>query len=118
MFCSKAPAVLFRSNYLKRFVVLKHCKDDVADFMHHCSYSHGFLFAGAFPGVIVINHRIHGHAVPFINLYVIEGDHVKDTSGKAGAALGHMDLVAIELSGLFHGGIKPKVGIKLFRGRK
>ena len=118
MFRSKAPAVLLRSNYLKRFVVPKHGKDDVTDFMHDGSHSHSFFLARAFPDVIVINHRVHGHAASFINLYVIECGHVKDTPGKTGTTLGHMDFVAIELSRLFHSWVKPKVSIKLLGGRK
>ena len=55
---------------------------------------------------------------PFRNLYVIERGHVKNTPGKAGTTLGHMDFITVEFSGLFNSGVKPKVGIKLFRGRK
>lgn len=47
-----------------------------------------------------------------------DSGHVKDPSGKAGATLGHMDFIAIEFPRLFDSGVKPKVGIKLFRGRK
>ena len=43
---------------------------------------------------------------------------MKDPPGKAGATLGHMDLIAREFSGLLDSGVKPKVGVKLFRRRK
>ena len=43
---------------------------------------------------------------------------MKNTPGKAGATFGHMDLIAMEFPGLFDSRVKPKVGVKLFRGRK
>ena len=118
MFRSKAPTVLFWSDELERFVIPKHGKDDVADLMHDSAHCYRFLLAGALPGVVIINHRIYRCAAPFINLYVIERDHVKDTSGKAGATFGHMDFISIEFPRLFYGRVKPKVSVKLFRGRK
>ena len=78
----------------------------------------GFFLQEHLPGVVVVNYRIHRCAASFSNLYVIERGHMKNPSGKAGATLGHMYFIAIELSGLFDSGVKPKVGVKLFRGRK
>ena len=118
MFRSKAPTVLFWSDELERFVIPKHGKDDVADLMHDSAHCYRLFLAGTLPGVIVVNHRIHRRAAPFINFYVIERDHVKDPSGKAGATFGHMDFIAIEFPRLFYGRVKPKVSVKLFRGRK
>ena len=118
MLCGKALAVFLRGDDLEGFVIPEHSKDDVADFMHDSAHCYRLFLAGTLPGVIVVNHRIHRHAASFINLYVIECDHVKDTSGKAGATFGHMDLIAIEFPRLFDGRIKPKVSVKLFRGRK
>ena len=118
MFCGKASAVFFRSDDLKRFVIPKHGKDDVTDLMHDSAHCYWLFLAGALPGVIVVDHRIHRCAAPFINLYVIERGHVKDPSGKAGATLGHMDFIAIEFPRLFYRRVKPKVSVKLFRGRK
>ena len=86
--------------------------------MHDSAHCYWLFLAGALPGVIVVDHRIHRCAAPFINLYVIERGHVKNTPGKAGATFGHMDFIAIEFSGLFDSGVKPKVGIKLFREEK
>lgn len=116
MFCGKAPAVFFWSNYFERLAIPKHGKDDVADLMHDSAHRYRLLLAGAFPGVVIINHRIHRCAAPLVSLYVIECGHVKDTSGETGATFGHMDFIAIEFAGLFDGRIKPKVSVKLFRG--
>lgn len=118
MLCGKPPAVLFRSDNLERFVVPKHGKDDVADLMHDSAHCYWLFLSGTHPGVVVVNYRIHRCAAPFINLYVIERGHVKNPSGKGGATLGHMYFIAIEFPGLFDSGVKPKVGVKLFRGRK
>ena len=118
MLCGKAPAVLLRSDDLEGFVIPKHGKNDVADFMHDSAHCYRLFLAGTLPGVIVVNHRIHRRAASLINFYVIERDHVKDPSGKAGATFGHMDFIAIEFPRLFDGRIKPKVSINLFRGRK
>ena len=118
MFCGKASAVFFRSDDFKRFVIPEHGKDDVADLMHDSAHCYWLFLPGALPGVIVVNYRIHRCAASFINLYVIERGHVKNTPGKAGATFGHMDFIAIEFSGLFDSRVKPKVGVKLFRGRK
>ena len=118
MLRSKVPAVFLRSDDLKRFLIPKHGKDDVTDLMHDSAHRYWLFLAGALLGVIVVDHRIHRCAAPFRNLYVIERGHVKNTPGKAGTTLGHMDFIAIEFSGLFDSGVKPKVGIKLFRGRK
>ena len=118
MLCGKAPAVLLRSDDLEGFVIPEHGKNDVADLMHDSAHCYCLFLAGTLPGVVVVNYRIHGCAAPFINLYVIERNHMKNPSGKAGAALGHMYFIAIELSGLFDSRVKPKVGVKLFRGRK
>ena len=118
MLCSKASAVFFRSDDLKRFVIPEHGKDDVADLMHDSAHCYRLFLAGTLPGVVVVNYRIHRCAASFGNLYVIERGHMKNPSGKAGATLGHMYFIAIELSGLFDSGVKPKVGVKLFRGRK
>ena len=78
----------------------------------------GFFLAGTLLGVVVVNHRIHRRAASFINLYVIECGHVKDTSSKAGATFGHMDFIAIEFPRLFDSRVKPKVSVKLFSGKK
>ena len=118
MLCGKTPAVFFWSDYFKRFAIPKHGKDDITDLMHDSTHCYCFLLAGAFPGVVIINRRIHRRAAPLINLYVVKCDHVKDTSGKAGATFGHVDFIAIEFSRLFDGRVKPKVGVKLFGGRK
>ena len=118
MLCSKASAVFFRSDDLKRFVIPEHGKDDVTDLMHDSAHCYWLFLTGTLPGVVVVNYRIHRCAAPFINLYVIECCHMENPSGKAGATLGHMYLIAIELPGLFDSGVKPKVGVKLFRGRK
>ena len=109
MLRSKAPAVLFRSDDLKRLVIPKHSKDDVADLMHDSTHCYWLFLAGTLPGVIIIDHGIYRCAAPFINLYIIECSHVKDPSGKAGATFGHMDFIAIEFPRLFDGRIKPKV---------
>ena len=45
----------------------------------HCYW---LFLPGALPGVIVVNYRIHRCAASFINLYVIERGHVKNTPGK------------------------------------
>lgn len=118
MLRSKAFAVFFRSDDLKRFVIPKHGKDNVADLMHDSAHCYWLFLAGALPGVVVVNYRIHRCAAPLINLYVIERDHMKNPSGKAGATFGHMDFIAIEFSGLFDSGVKPKVGVKLFGEEK
>ena len=118
MLCGKAPAVLFRGDDLEGFVIPEHGKDDVADLMHDSAHCYRLFLAGTLLGVEVVNHRIHRRAASFINLYVIECDHVKDTSGKAGAAFGHMDFIAIEFPRLFDGRVESKVSVKLFRGRK
>ncbi len=74
----------------------------------------GFFLARTLSCVVVVNDRIHRCAASFINLYVIECDHVKNPSGKAGTAFGHMDFIAIEFSRLFDGRVKPKVSVKFF----
>lgn len=76
------------------------------------------FLAGAFPGIIVVNHGGNKCAVSLINLYVIECGHVKDMPGQAGDRLGHMDFIAIEFPGLFDSEDNSKVGLSLFRGRK
>ena len=96
----------------------KHGKDNVTDLMHDSAHCYWLFLARAFPGVIVVNHRIHRCAAPLSNLYVIKRSHVKNSSGKAGAAFGHMDFISIEFPRLFYGRVKPKVSVKLFRGRK
>ena len=111
MFRSKAPAVLLRSDDLKRLVIPKHGKNDVTDLMHDGAHCYRLFLTGAFPGVIVVNHRIDREAAPFIHFYVMECDHVQNPSGKAGATLGHMYLIAIEFPGLFDSRVKPKVGV-------
>ena len=109
MLCGKAPAVLLRSDDLEGFVIPEHGKNDVADLMHDSAHRYRLFLAGTLPGVIVVNHRIHRRAAPFINFYVIERDHVKDPSGKAGATFGHMDFIAIEFSRLFDSGEAGRV---------
>ena len=106
---SESLAVLFRSDDLERFVISKHGKDDVADLMHDSAHCYWFFLARTLSCVVVVNDRIHRCAASFINLYVIECDHVKNPSGKAGTAFGHMDFIAIEFSRLFDGRVKPKV---------
>ena len=118
MLCGKAPAVLLRSDDLKGFVIPEHGKDDVADLMHDSAHCYRFFLAGTLPGVIVVNHRVYRRAASLIDLYVIERNHVKNTSGKARAPFGHVDFIAIEFPRLFDSGVKPQIGIKLFRGRK
>ena len=76
------------------------------------------FLAGTLPGVVVVNYRIHRCAASFSNLYVIERGHMKNPSGKAGATLGHMYFIAIELSGLFDSGVKPQSRRKAFSGKK
>ena len=118
MLCSKTLAVFLWSNDLKRFVIPKHGKDNVTDLMHDSAHCYWLFLARAFPGVIVVNHRIHRCAAPLSNLYVIKRSHVKNSSGKAGAAFGHMDFISIEFPGLFDSRVKSKVCVKLFWGRK
>ena len=118
MLCGKTPAVFLRRDDLEGFVIPKHGKDDVADLMHDSAHCYRLFLAGTLPGVIVVNYRIHRRTAPLINLYVIERSHVKDTSGKAGATFGHVDFIAIEFPRLFYRRVKPKVSVKLFRGRK
>src|SRR5699024_7675114 len=118
MLCGKTPAVFLRSDDLEGFVIPEHGKDDVTDLMHDSAHCYWLFLAGTLPGVVVVNYRIHRCAAPFINLYVIERGHVKNPSGKTGATLGHMDSIAIEFPGLFDSGVKPKVSVKLFGGRK
>ena len=110
--------MFLRSDDLEGFVIPEHGKDDVTDLMHDSAHCYWLFLAGTLPGVVVVNYRIHRCAAPFINLYVIERGHVKNPSGKAGATLGHMDSIAIEFPGLFDSGVKPKVSVKLFGGRK
>lgn len=118
MLRSKAPVVFFRSDDLKRFVIPKHGKDDVTELMHDSLHCHWLFLAGAFPGILVVNHRGNRCAVSLINLYVIKCGHVKNIPGKAGATLVHMDFIAIEFFGLFDSEDNPKMGLRLFRGRK
>ena len=98
MLRSELLAVLFRGDDLERFVIPKHGKDDVADLMHDRAHCCRFFLAGALPGVVVVNYRIHRCAAPFINLYVIECDHVKNPSGKVGTAFGHMDFSFVSIN--------------------
>lgn len=98
MLRSELLAVLFRGDDLERFVIAKHGKDDVADLMHDSAHCCRSFLAGALPGVVVVNYRIHRCAAPFINLYVIECDHVKNPSGKVGTAFGHMDFSFVSIN--------------------
>ena len=98
MLRSELLAVLFRGDDLERFVIPKHGKDDAADLMHDSAHCCRSFLAGALPGVVVVNYRIHRCAAPFINLYVIECDHVKNPSGKVGTAFGHMDFSFVSIN--------------------
>lgn len=98
MLRSELLAVLFRGDDLERFVIPKHGKDDVADLMHDSAHCCRSFLAGALPGVVVVNYRIHRCAAPFINLYVIECDHVKNPSAKVGTAFGHMDFSFVSIN--------------------
>ena len=98
MLCGKTPAVFLRRDDLEGFVIPKHGKDDVADLMHDSAHCCRSFLAGALPGVVVVNYRIHRCAAPFINLYVIECDHVKNPSGKVGTAFGHMDFSFVSIN--------------------
>ena len=101
--------MFFRSDDLKRLVIPKHGKDDVADLVHDSAHYYWLFLAGTLPGVVVVNYRIHRCTAPFSNLYVIECGHVKNPSGKAGATPGHMYFISIEFPGLFDSGVKPKL---------
>ena len=118
MRCQILLTVFLGSDDLKRFIIPEHGKNDVADFMHDSPDSHVFLLAFAFVGIVVVDNWIYRCFCPFIHLKVIECYHMQDTPGKAGAPLGHMDFVTIELARLLYGRIQTEVGIKLLWGRK
>ena len=118
MLCGKAPAVLLRSDDLKGFVIPEHGKDDVADLMHDSAHCYRFFLAGTLPGVIVVNHRVYRRAASLIDLYVIERNHVKNTSGKARAPFGHVDFIAIEFPRLFLRQGQAQSKRKAFSGKK
>ena len=76
MLRSELLAVLFRGDDLERFVIPKHGKDDAADLMHDSAHCCRSFLAGALPGVVVVNYRIHRCAAPFINLYAVSYTHL------------------------------------------
>ena len=69
--------------------------------------------AVTFADVIMVNDRIYRRFCCFIHFQVVYGDHMKDTPGKAGAPLGHVHPVPVELAGVIHTRIHAKVSIKL-----
>ena len=108
MLRSKASAVFFRSDALKRYVFPKHGKDGVADLMCDSAHCYRLFLAGTLPGVVVVNYRIHRYAAPFINLYVIERGYVKNSSGKDGARLDIWILSPLNFPDCLTAGSSPK----------
>ena len=110
VFCCITFTVFFRRDELKRFIIPEHGKNNVADFVHDSPDSHVFLLAFAFAGIVAVDNRIYWCFGPFIYFKVIKRNHMQDTPGKAGAPLGHMHFVAVELAGLLYGRIQTKIG--------
>ena len=86
--------------------------------MHDGPDSNNLFLAGTFTDVIIVNDWVHRRFCCFIHFQIVYGDHMQDTPRKAGAPLGHVDPVAMELAGIIHAWIQPKVGIELLWGRK
>lgn len=107
MRCQILVTVFLRSDNLKRLIIPEHGKNDVADIMHNGYYSHIFLLAFAFVGILAVDNRIYWCFCPFIHLKVIECCHMQDAPGKAGSSLGHVDFVTVELTGLLYGRHDP-----------
>ena len=61
---------------------------------------------------------IYRHFAAFVQFEVVQCSHVEDTPGKAGATLGHMDLVAVELAGLLYSRVQAEVSVEFLRGGK
>lgn len=116
MCCLILLTVFLRRDDLKRFIIPEHSENDVADFMHDSSYSHVFLLAFAFVGIVAVYNRIYWCFRSFIHLKVIECYHMQNTSGKAGTSFRHVDFVTVELAGLLYSRIQTKVGVKLLWG--
>ena len=70
--------MFLRSDDLEGFVIPKHGKNDVADFMHDSAHCYRLFLAGTLPGVIVVNHRIHRCAASFITVPVITDLNLRD----------------------------------------
>ena len=118
MSCQILFTVFFRRNEFKRFIIPEHSENNVADFVHNSSDSNNLFLAGAFADVVIINDRIYRRFCSFIHFQVVYGYHMQDTPGKAGAPLGHVNSVPMELAGIVYTGIQPKVSIEFFRRGK
>ena len=98
MFCCITFTVFFRRNKLKRLIIPEHSENNVADFVHDGSDGNNLFLVGTFTDVIIVNDWVHRCFCCFIHFQVVYGDHMQDAPRKAGAPLGHMDPVAMELA--------------------
>ncbi len=92
--------MFFRCDELKGLVIPEHSENGVTDFVHDSPCGNNLFPAGTFADVIIVNDRVHWRFCCFVHFQVVDDGHMQDAPGKAGAPLGHVDSVSMELAGI------------------